>query len=206
MFFSQRKHTMGVALALAVLLAGCGGTKRAPRNSKTGPTLAEGASRPSDGIAGSALSVSNVASAMVAQPRIIQTFKGGNVQRIVVDRQAAYLASFTAGKLTVMEKGGVEYILSRGCYSHFRATLVNTQGFWLGWLSEVTRSRYTTRVSGSTVEYSSPFGRMTVDKRTSLMRSAVNTSNSGIHPSTAFAYPASVTQLPTPRPLCHRGP
>jgi hypothetical protein len=208
MFFSKRTHSVCAGLALAALLGGCGGSSHVFSNrniGSTGPTApSEGGTPESSGTSGSPGPLSDVASAMAAQPRIVQTFTRSNVQRIVLDHPAGYLAFYTSGKVTRMDKGGVEYVLNAHCYSRFRATPVNTTIFWLGWLHEVTEAHYTTRASGSSIVYTSRFGHMTVDKRTKVIRSAVNTAVSAPHPSTAFTYPASVAQLPTPAPLCHQ--
>jgi len=202
-----RTLTAGCALALAV--GGCGGSSASK--------------------ARSAPSVQNVIAAMNAQPRLIETLAGSSTAgRVIVDAKAGYLVLYSpSGKLTEMDKQGVEYrLLARGCYGRFwPIPPVNTRDFWLGPLREkITGTRYTTSAAGDTVTYSSSVGSVTVDARTTLIRSsfiaalpqggvpAYPAANSyppsvtvqlGAPSSATYSYPASVTELGAPSPLCH---
>jgi len=76
---------------------------------------------------------------------------------------------------------------------------------WLGPLREITGARYKTSTSGDTVVFRSSVGTVTVDPRTSLIRSEDTTAapQGGVPAYHAtYSYPSSVQELGAPAPLC----
>ncbi len=104
-----------------------------------------------------------------------------------------------------MDRDGVEYRLKNYCFHRSKATHFSPRVLWAGWVAEILATHYTAKVSGDTVVYESAKGTVTVDRRTSLMRSAVGfpVRSRGVRrTSVSFSYPKSVTKLPPPAHTC----
>ena len=173
---------------LALTLAGCGAHTGKPPPTPT---------------------VSQVRGAMSRQPRMSETLTGGTgtVRRAVVDTKGRYLALYApSGKVTVLDKSGVEYrLLNTGCYGRYHAGPTSTQAFWTGLLASATGPHYTTTVSGGTVIYRHENSQVVVDARTDLIRSASSSAYpaGGIPAASAtLSYPATVPEAPIPTPAC----
>lgn len=140
-----------------------------------------------------------------AQSRMVIRLTGGSVRRAVIDTKAQYRALFSARKLIVLDRHGIEYRDANGCYRSSRADRLRSEGLWAGVVDDVTSRRYSTDVSGTSVTYRSAQGEMTIDAGTGLIRSAraAGLPAGGVAATTVtFFYPGSVRELPAPTPLC----
>jgi hypothetical protein len=140
-----------------------------------------------------------------AQSRIVIKLTGGSVRQAVIDTEAQYRALFSARRLIVLDRNGVEYRDANGCYRSSRADPLRSEGLWAGVVDDVTNGRYSTGVSGTSITYTSAQGEMTIDSRTGLIKSAraAGLPAGGVAATTVtFSYPGSVRELPAPRPRC----
>jgi hypothetical protein len=202
MLSTNRTRILCASGVLALVLAGCGGSRSAKSS-------VAGVSPPSP---------AQITAAMEAQPRMAETLTGGTLRRVVIDVKARYAAFISSGKsgpppprfpsgtVVVMDKHGIEYRRQEsGCYDRYKAAPTSTSLLWSGLLASTVDSHYTTKVSGRTVLYSSKGERMTIDARTHLMRSqaADPPRATGVSRSSAeLSYPSSVPELPTPANIC----
>lgn len=182
---TRRIRALGGVGVLIVILAGCGSSK--PRV-----------------VFKHAPSASQVSVAMEAKPRLVETIVGGTMGRAVVDAQREYLALFSpSGRLIDMDKNGFQYFSHGACYQRIKLIGVTTQILWAAWLTQATAPPSSVRPSGDTFVYRSLSGSVTVDAHTRLIRAAGTPALPRVPASSAaFSYPSSISELPTPTPVC----
>ncbi|MEA2196786.1 MAG: hypothetical protein QOJ25_837 [Solirubrobacteraceae bacterium] len=142
---------------------------------------------------------------MEAKPRLVETVVGGTIGRAVADAKREYLAIFSpSGRLIDMDKNGLQYLGQGACYQRIKLIGVTTQILWAAWLTQATTPPFNVRPSGNSFVYRSLSGSVTVDPHTRLIRAAGTPAlPGGVRASTAaFAYPSSISERPTPTPIC----